>query len=149
MIRALMVHQKEDGSVDGGVEMIDPSDLPQEGEVLVEVDWSNLNFKDGLCMTGGGKLVREYPHIPGVDMNPPMNATLPVIRFCSPAGVTVRSGGAAMLNRHGSKPTGLCRCPKASPRVRPWPSARRASRRCSLSWRSKNRGCSPAPATFS
>ena len=68
MIRALMVHQKEDGSVDGGVEMIDPSSLPQDGEVLVEVDWSNLNFKDGLCMTGGGKLVREYPHIPGVDM---------------------------------------------------------------------------------
>ena len=68
MIRALMVHQKEDGSVDGGVEMIDPASLPQDGDVLVEVDWSNLNFKDGLCLTGGGKLVRDYPHIPGVDM---------------------------------------------------------------------------------
>lgn len=68
MFRALMVHQNEDGSVRGSVEMIEESSLPQDGDVLVQVDWSNLNFKDGLCMTGGGKLVRDYPHIPGVDM---------------------------------------------------------------------------------
>ena len=68
MIRALMVHQKEDGSTDGSVETIDSASLPQDGEVLVEIDYSNLNFKDGLCMTGGGRLVRDYPHIPGVDM---------------------------------------------------------------------------------
>jgi acrylyl-CoA reductase (NADPH) len=41
-------------------------DLP-EGEVTVAVDYSTLNYKDGLCLGPGGGLVRKYPHVPGVD----------------------------------------------------------------------------------
>ncbi|MCE2517002.1 MAG: oxidoreductase [Alphaproteobacteria bacterium] len=66
--RALKVTQNDDGSITGDVAQINDADLPEGGEVLVDVDYSNLNYKDGLCMTGGGRLVRDYPHIPGVDM---------------------------------------------------------------------------------
>lgn len=66
--RALNVIQNDDESITGDVIQIQDSDLPEGGEVLVDVDYSNLNYKDGLCMTGGGRLVRDYPHIPGVDM---------------------------------------------------------------------------------
>jgi acrylyl-CoA reductase (NADPH) len=66
--RALKVTQNEDGSIEGHIAQITDAELPQDGDVLVDVDYSNLNFKDGLCMTGGGRLVRDYPHIPGVDM---------------------------------------------------------------------------------
>ncbi|MFT6451929.1 MAG: acrylyl-CoA reductase (NADPH) [Halocynthiibacter sp.] len=39
-----------------------------EGEVTVAVEYSTVNYKDGLCMSeNGGGLVRKYPHIPGID----------------------------------------------------------------------------------
>lgn len=66
--RALVIRQDDEGKVSGAVEEMTEDALPQDGDVLVAVDYSGLNFKDGLCMTGGGRLVRDYPHIPGVDM---------------------------------------------------------------------------------
>ena len=39
------------------------------GEVLIKVDYSGLNFKDALILNNGAKLVKEYPHIPGVDFS--------------------------------------------------------------------------------
>ena len=39
------------------------------GDVLVEVDFSSLNYKDALILKNGGKLVKEYPHIPGIDFS--------------------------------------------------------------------------------
>lgn len=47
---------------------ISETDLP-EGEVLVAVDYSTLNYKDGLCIGPGGGLVRTYPHVPGIDFS--------------------------------------------------------------------------------
>ena len=46
------------------------SDLPDgpDDNVLVNVEWSSLNYKDGMVLNGLGRLVREYPHVPGVDM---------------------------------------------------------------------------------
>ena len=66
--RALVVRQDDGGPVTGAVEEVAEDALPKDGDVLVQVEYSGLNYKDGLCMTGGGKLVRDYPHIPGVDM---------------------------------------------------------------------------------
>lgn len=66
--RALILNQDSEGKVSGDVQTISDADLPQEGEVVVDIDYSNLNYKDGLIMNGLGKLVRDYPHIPGVDM---------------------------------------------------------------------------------
>ena len=39
------------------------------GEVLVKVEYSGLNYKDALILKNGGKLVKEYPHIPGIDFS--------------------------------------------------------------------------------
>ena len=39
------------------------------GDVLIKVDYSGLNYKDALILNNGAKLVKEYPHIPGVDFS--------------------------------------------------------------------------------
>ena len=67
MFNALVVEKAEDGTTSAGVTEIGADRLP-EGEVTVAVDFSTVNYKDGLCMgPGGGGLVRTYPHVPGID----------------------------------------------------------------------------------
>jgi acrylyl-CoA reductase (NADPH) len=66
--RALVVDKAADGTVTHAVRELDDAQLP-EGEVTVRVDYSTLNYKDGLCMHGQGGLVRTYPHVPGVDFS--------------------------------------------------------------------------------
>ena len=39
------------------------------GDVLIKVDYSDLNFKDAMILRDGGKLIKEYPRIPGVDLS--------------------------------------------------------------------------------
>jgi len=41
----------------------------KSGDVLVKIDYSSLNYKDGMILKNGGKLVKEYPHIPGIDFS--------------------------------------------------------------------------------
>ena len=41
----------------------------KSGDVLVKVNYSGLNYKDALILRNGGKLVKEYPHIPGIDFS--------------------------------------------------------------------------------
>ena len=41
----------------------------KSGDVLVKIDYSGLNYKDALILKNGGKLVKEYPHIPGIDFS--------------------------------------------------------------------------------
>ncbi|MAW01931.1 MAG: zinc-binding alcohol dehydrogenase [Candidatus Pelagibacter sp.] len=48
------------------VKEIDKSFL-KHGNVVVKIDYSSLNYKDGMILKNGGKLVKEYPHIPGID----------------------------------------------------------------------------------
>ena len=64
-IRAYVVNQDGD-QVQGQVTTIPAEQLPA-AEVTVEVDYSSLNYKDGLACTGQGGVVRHYPHIPGID----------------------------------------------------------------------------------
>jgi acrylyl-CoA reductase (NADPH) len=66
--RALLVEKAEDGTISQSVQELDDARLPP-GDVTVKVDYSTLNYKDGLCMHGQGGLVRQYPHIPGVDFS--------------------------------------------------------------------------------
>ncbi len=63
--KALVVDQQE-GSVESSIKELRTDDLP-EGDVLVEVAYSSLNYKDGLAVTGKGKIVRNYPMVPGID----------------------------------------------------------------------------------
>lgn len=64
--RALLVREDDDGKKSAAVEELEDSALPSE-DVLIEVAYSTLNYKDGLCLGSGGGLVKTYPHIPGVD----------------------------------------------------------------------------------
>jgi acrylyl-CoA reductase (NADPH) len=62
-----MMQQGEDGLAAAEIKDISIDDLPQ-GDVLVKVEYSTLNYKDGLCLSAkGGGLVRNYPHVPGID----------------------------------------------------------------------------------
>ena len=53
-------------TVTGALEQVNFDQLP-DGEVLVRVAYSTLNYKDGLVLNGLGRLVRDYPHVPGID----------------------------------------------------------------------------------
>ena len=57
---------EESGKTSAAVEQISTDQLP-EGNVVVNVEYSTVNYKDGLCIGPGGGLVREYPHVPGID----------------------------------------------------------------------------------
>lgn len=65
-MRALIVEKDADGATRAAVQEIGEDRLP-ESEVLVAVEYSTLNYKDGLCIGPGGGLVRNYPHVPGID----------------------------------------------------------------------------------
>ncbi|SFS56118.1 putative quinone oxidoreductase, YhdH/YhfP family [Sulfitobacter marinus] len=67
MFDALMVTKDEEsGKTSAAVTQIELDQLPA-GEVTVAVEYSTVNYKDGLCIGPGGGLVRNYPHIPGID----------------------------------------------------------------------------------
>ena len=64
---ALVVEKDEEsGKTSAAVQSITEDQLP-EGDVTVAVEYSTVNYKDGLCIGPGGGLVRNYPHVPGVD----------------------------------------------------------------------------------
>src|SRR3954463_12002590 len=65
MFRALVLDEK-DGKVSASVKELPAESLPA-GDVTVDVQYSTLNYKDGLILNGLGRLVRQYPHVPGVD----------------------------------------------------------------------------------
>lgn len=64
--KAFRIHNDEQG-YRSGVESITQSDLG-EGEVLIRVGWSGINYKDALAATGKGKILRRYPLIGGIDV---------------------------------------------------------------------------------
>jgi len=66
MFRALVVEKDDEGKTRASVQELDDSRLP-DGDVTVAVEYSTLNYKDGLCIGPGGGLVRHYPHVPGID----------------------------------------------------------------------------------
>lgn len=66
MFNALVVSKDEDGKTQGAVQSLTLDDLPA-GDVTVAIDYSTVNYKDGLCLGPGGGLVRNYPHVPGID----------------------------------------------------------------------------------
>lgn len=63
--QALMLHEA-DGKVSASIQAVGDDRLPA-GDVTVRVDYSTLNYKDGMILNGLGRLVRQYPHIPGID----------------------------------------------------------------------------------
>lgn len=64
--KALVLTQ-EDGKTVSTLRQLRDADLP-EGDVLLAVEYSSLNYKDGLAVTGKGKIVRQWPLVPGIDL---------------------------------------------------------------------------------
>ena len=86
--KALVLTQ-EDGKTVSNIKQLSNDDLP-EGDVLLAVDYSSLNYKDGLAITGKGKIVRQWPLVPGIDLS----------------GTVLESASASGCSRNG-----WCRCP--------------------------------------
>ncbi|WP_018937030.1 MDR family oxidoreductase [Thioalkalivibrio sp. ALJ24] len=64
--KALVLEQQENGPV-ASIRELTNEDLPA-GDVLVQVEYSSLNYKDGMILNGRGGLVRHYPHVAGIDL---------------------------------------------------------------------------------
>lgn len=67
MFNAILLNKKEDGTTDARITQLDDGQLPADGDVTVRVDYSTINFKDGLAITGKSPVVRKWPMIPGID----------------------------------------------------------------------------------
>jgi alcohol dehydrogenase/acrylyl-CoA reductase (NADPH) len=65
--KALIINQEGDNFT-REIKSIDKSFL-KHGDVTIKVDYSDLNFKDGMILKNGGRLVKEFPHIPGIDFS--------------------------------------------------------------------------------
>jgi acrylyl-CoA reductase (NADPH) len=66
MFKAILIEKTETGQT-VSQQQIDESQLP-EGNVTIDVEWSTLNFKDGLAITGSSPVVRKFPMVPGIDL---------------------------------------------------------------------------------
>ena len=63
-----LVLDEDDGKFSNQIKDLTVDDLP-EGDVLVRVEYSDVNYKDGMIVNGIGGLVRNYPHVPGIDFS--------------------------------------------------------------------------------
>jgi acrylyl-CoA reductase (NADPH) len=63
---ALVLEEDDEHKVTAAIQTLADDRLP-EGDVTVGVEYSSLNYKDGMIVQGIGRLVREYPHVPGID----------------------------------------------------------------------------------
>lgn len=67
MFNAILLNKNEDGSTKAQVTKMDDIELPAEGDVTVAVEYSTINYKDGLAITGKAPVVRKWPMVPGID----------------------------------------------------------------------------------
>ena len=99
------VAERVDDRVERGVRRLRAADLPP-GEVTVRVDWSSVNYKDGLATIPDGRVARVNPLVPGIDLagevvesdDPEFVAGSPVLAHGYDLGVA-RQGGYAEYNR--------------------------------------------------
>ncbi|MEQ9330999.1 MDR family oxidoreductase [Thalassobaculum sp.] len=72
--KAYVLREDDNRKVTGAFEQVATADLP-EGDVTVRVAYTTVNYKDGMVMNGIGRLVRSYPHVPGVDFSGTVEAS--------------------------------------------------------------------------
>ena len=66
MFKALVLKKQDDSDASVSVEDLNISDLP-EGDVLVKVSFSTINYKDALAITSSSPIIKNYPMVPGID----------------------------------------------------------------------------------
>ncbi|RJL36840.1 MULTISPECIES: MDR family oxidoreductase [Pectobacterium] len=62
-----LVLEQSDGLTHAQIREIDAEQLPA-GDVTVDISWSGINYKDALAITGKGKIIRNFPMVPGIDL---------------------------------------------------------------------------------
>ncbi|HEX2531889.1 MAG TPA: MDR family oxidoreductase [Burkholderiaceae bacterium] len=67
MFNAILLNKNADGTTEAKLTQLDDAQLPADGDVTVRVDYSTLNYKDGLAITGKAPVVRKWPMVPGID----------------------------------------------------------------------------------
>ncbi len=138
MFTGILVTRDEAGQA-AQVTQLDEAQLP-EGDVSVDVEYSTLNYKDGLAITGKSPVIRKFPMVPGIDL----------------AGVVSdsshpdwKAGDRVILNGWGVGEThwgGLAQKSRLS--GDPWRSARRATPPVSVSMPCWGRGLHPRQARY-
>ena len=146
MFKALVLN-KQDNAVTAAVEDVDEARLP-EGDVTIAVEYSTLNYKDGLIIGNKAALVRTYPHVPGIDFAGRVLESASRLASGRRRGADRLGRRRAPLGRPRPARPGqgrlARRCPRAGARSTPWRSAPRASRRCLPCSRSRTMGSGPA-----
>jgi acrylyl-CoA reductase (NADPH) len=66
MFSAIVIDKNDEGQ-SVAIQQLDESQLP-EGNVTIDVEYSSINFKDGLAITGASPVVRKFPMVPGIDL---------------------------------------------------------------------------------
>ncbi|CAJ0995814.1 hypothetical protein NVIRENTERO_02087 [Sodalis praecaptivus] len=107
MFNAIVI-EKDDAGYRAGLTPLEDAQLPS-GDVLVRVDYSTLNYKDGLAITGQGPVVRQFPMVPGIDL-------AGTVEHSRHAGFRV--GDRVLLNGWGRRRKALGRTGAKSPRER-------------------------------
>jgi acrylyl-CoA reductase (NADPH) len=67
MFKALLVNKTDSAGYHCTLTELDEAQLPAAGDVTVQVDYSTINYKDGLAITGKSPVVRSFPLVPGID----------------------------------------------------------------------------------
>ena len=126
MFKAIVI-DKQDGAQSVRVVDLDDAQLP-DAPVTVRVEYSTVNYKDGLAITGNSPVVRKFPMVPGIDLAGIVEAS---------TSETWRQGDRVLLNGWGVgeghwggfsqkarvKAEWLSECRKSSPLGRRWPLA--------------------------
>jgi acrylyl-CoA reductase (NADPH) len=102
MFKALLLEEKDGKVVPRMAELAEDA-LPA-GDVTVGVEHSTLNYKDGLILNGLGRLVRQYPHVPGIDFaGRVLSSETPAWREGDPVVLTGWRVGEAHWGGYGQK----------------------------------------------
>lgn len=67
MFKAILLNKNKDGSTAAALTHLDEAQLSNDGDVTIAVDYSTINFKDALAITGNSPVVRTWPMVPGID----------------------------------------------------------------------------------
>ena len=67
MFKTILLNKNEDGTTRAELTQLGEASLPADGDVTVAIEYSTINYKDGLAITGKSPVVRKWPMVPGID----------------------------------------------------------------------------------
>jgi acrylyl-CoA reductase (NADPH) len=94
-----LVARKSDKTISASVEAMEETEL-HDGDVTIAVEWSTVNYKDGLAISGAGNVIQTFPLIPGIDLAGTVEASSDP-RFASGERVVVNSWGLSQTHHGG------------------------------------------------